>query len=222
MNRSVKVAVIGAGVSGLSATRELQRVVVFEKQHRNGGTWVYDLRTDSDPLSVDPNRQIVHSSLYLSLRTNLPRQLMGFLDYPFSKEETGDPRTFPGHEEELRFLDKFVDEFGLRSLTRLNTEVVRVERVNRHWVVESRTQSSASIVVIIGLGPSGFDISRHVAPIAKEVHIAATIPDGMDYNLENRDNIFYHPVSKHVYEDGMVAFEDGSSIHANAMIYCTG
>ncbi|KAI4323502.1 hypothetical protein L6164_023100 [Bauhinia variegata] len=277
MNRSVKVAVIGAGVSGLSAARELQReghrVVVFEKQHRIGGTWVYDLRTDSDPLSVDPNREIVPSSLYLSLRTNLPRQLMGFLDYPFSKEETGDPRTFPGHEEVLRFLDKFEDEFGLRSLTRLNTEVVRVERVNRHWVVESRTQSFASvsqerevfeavvictghftepiivkipgiemwpgfqmhshnyrvpepfqdqIVVIIGLGPSGFDISRDVAPIAKEVHIAAKIPDGMDYNLENRDNIFYHPVIKQVYEDGMVAFEDGSSIHANAMIYCTG
>ncbi|KAI4323504.1 hypothetical protein L6164_023102 [Bauhinia variegata] len=113
MNRSVKVAVIGAGVSGLSAARELQReghrVVVLEKQHRIGG-----------------------SSL-------------GFLDYPFSKEETGDPRTFPGHEEVLRFLDKFADEFGLRSLIRLNTEVVQVERVNRHWVVESRTQNSASV-----------------------------------------------------------------------------
>ncbi|KAI4323507.1 hypothetical protein L6164_023105 [Bauhinia variegata] len=53
--------------------------------------------------------------------------------------------TFPGHEEELRFLNKFADEFGLRSLTQLNTGVVRVERVNKHWVVESRTQSSASV-----------------------------------------------------------------------------
>ncbi|KAI4323515.1 hypothetical protein L6164_023113 [Bauhinia variegata] len=99
MDRSVKVAVIGGGVSGLSAARELQReghqVVVFEKNHRIGGIWAYDPRTESDPLSIDPNRGVVHTSLYRSLLTNLPRALMGFLDYPFSKEETGDRRTFP-------------------------------------------------------------------------------------------------------------------------------
>lgn len=145
MHRSLKVAVIGAGVSGLAAARELRHeghnVVVLEKSNHVGGMWAYDPKTDSDPLGLDPTRETVHSSLYLSLRTNLPRQLMGFSDFPFVKNESGDPRTFPGHEEVLWFLNRFSDEFGLRGLTRFGSEVVRVELVSEKsdsWVVESR------------------------------------------------------------------------------------
>ena len=152
MKHSRKVAVIGAGVSGLTAARELHQeghiVVVFEKNDRIGGTWVYDPQTESDPLGVDPNREIVHSSLYLSLRTNLPTQLMGFLDYPFVKRENGDPRTFPCHNEVLCFLEKFAEEFGLHKLTRFNTKVVRVERMEEkkdEWVVESKSRGSEMV-----------------------------------------------------------------------------
>lgn len=150
--RSVKVAVIGAGVSGLIAAKELHQqghtVVVFEKNNRVGGTWIYDPKTDSDPLSIDPTREIVHSSVYLSLRTNLPRPVMGFLDFPFAKRESGDPRTFPGHEEVLRFLEDFAGEFGIYGLTRFETEIVKVERKGKgnEWVVESRmTRGSDSV-----------------------------------------------------------------------------
>lgn len=149
MSRSVKVAVIGAGVSGLVAARELQReghkVVVFEKNHRIGGTWAYDPRIDSDPLGIDPTREVIHSSLYLSMRTNLPRQLMGYLDYPFVKLQSGDPRTFPGHDEVLRFLGRFADEFGVVQLTRFDSEVVRVEKEEDGWVVEWRSRGSDSL-----------------------------------------------------------------------------
>lgn len=152
MTQSLKVAVIGAGVSGLCAARELQRdghqVTVFEKRHQLGGTWLYDPRSDSEPLSIDPNREVVHPSLYLSLRTNLPRQLMGFLDYPFPNRENGDQRTFPGHEEVLWFLNKFAEDFGLREFIRFNTEVLRVERVEGKkdkWIVESKTLGSDSL-----------------------------------------------------------------------------
>jgi len=144
----VKVAVIGAGVSGLVAAKELQQeghnVVVFEKNNRVGGTWIYTPKSDSDPLSIDPTRETVHSSVYHSLRTNLPRQIMGFLDYPLSKRESGDPRTFPGHEEVLRFLEEFAGEFGIHELIRFETEVVKVEREGNEWVVESRGGDSVS------------------------------------------------------------------------------
>ena len=149
MPQPLKAAIIGAGVAGLAAARELRRegieVVIFEMTDHLGGKWKYDPRTDSDPIGVDPNREVVHSSMYLSLRTNLPRKLMGFLDYPFPEREEGDRRTFPGHEEVLRFLNEFADEFGLRGLIRFETEVVRVERVggrNDSWVVESRRRRS--------------------------------------------------------------------------------
>ncbi|KAL2511478.1 Flavin-containing monooxygenase FMO GS-OX-like 3 [Abeliophyllum distichum] len=145
MVKSLKVAVIGAGVAGLASARELGReghhVVVYEKSDQLGGTWVYDPRVDSDPLGVDPNRKIVHSSLYSSLCANFPRQLMGFSDYTFEIRKNGALKTFPGHEEVLKFLNEFAMDFGLVELIRFNTEVVRVERVSDQWMIKSRRMS---------------------------------------------------------------------------------
>ncbi|KAK6920299.1 Flavin monooxygenase-like [Dillenia turbinata] len=140
---SVKVAVIGAGMAGLVAARELQReghnVVVFEKSDKVGGTWAYDPRVETDLLGLDPDRERVHSSLYASLRTNLPRQVLGFLDYPFLTREGGDLRNYPGHEEVLWFLTTFAEYFGLVELIRFGCNVVRVEQVEGspdEWIVE--------------------------------------------------------------------------------------
>ena len=41
-----------------------------------GGTWVYD-----DNVGCD-----VHSSMYKSLKTNLPKEVMAFPDFPFPSE----------------------------------------------------------------------------------------------------------------------------------------
>ncbi|KAI3787384.1 hypothetical protein L1987_41821 [Smallanthus sonchifolius] len=146
MANSLKVAVIGAGVAGLTAARELQKeslqVVVFEQSHRLGGTWAYDPRVESDPLGIDPNRDVVHGSLYKSLRTNLPRQLMSFTDFEFAQKLYGDPQINPGHEEVLKLLEDFASCFKLTELVRFNTVVTRVEvvdSVNTTFVVESET-----------------------------------------------------------------------------------
>ncbi|XP_073148187.1 flavin-containing monooxygenase FMO GS-OX5-like isoform X2 [Henckelia pumila] len=138
----MEVAVIGAGVSGLATARALKssghRIVVLEKLHQLGGTWLFDPRVESDPLGLDPTREIVHGSLYNSLRTNLPRQLMGFSDYPFPETENGySGDHFPSHGEVLKFLNDFAADFGLFELIRFDSEVVRVEQVNDRWLIES-------------------------------------------------------------------------------------
>ncbi|KAL3536992.1 hypothetical protein ACH5RR_000358 [Cinchona calisaya] len=144
MARPLKVAVIGAGVAGLTTARYLKseghQVVVYEKSDQIGGIWVYNPEIESDPLGIDPNRKIVHGSLYNSLTTNLPRPLMRFSDYPFIvKNKDGELMDFPGHEEVLIFLNNFARDFGILELVRLNCEVVRVELKNDdEWMVESR------------------------------------------------------------------------------------
>lgn len=152
MANSLKVAVIGSGVAGLVAARELQReshqVVVFEKSRSLGGTWAYDQRVESDFLGLDPNRDIIHGSLYKSLRTNLPRQLMSFTDFKFEDKVYNDPRINPGHEEVLKFLEDFASNFELTKLIRFNTVVTRVEVVssgNSEFEVESETNGVSSV-----------------------------------------------------------------------------
>ncbi|KAK1295677.1 Flavin-containing monooxygenase FMO GS-OX2 [Acorus calamus] len=108
--------------------------------------WIYDAAVESDLLSLSPRRRVVHTSLYESLRTNLPRESMGFLDYPFlarEAEDGRDQRRFPGHGEVLRYLEDFARDFDLGRMIRFETEVSHVEMANDDsggggWTVRSR------------------------------------------------------------------------------------
>ena len=140
----LRFAVVGAGAAGLAASRELRREghtpVVFERAAAVGGTWLY---TPPAPLgAAATHKNSGSSSLYASLRTNVPREAMGFLDFPFAAAgcRCQDPRRFPGHEEVLRYLEAFARRFDLLRLVRFETEVVRVRRGSDdgRWAVTSR------------------------------------------------------------------------------------
>lgn len=140
VKKSRKVAVIGCGAAGLVAARELlregHRVSVFEQRDTVGGMWVYDPEIETDLLGICANRQRVHSSMYASLRTNVPRELMGFLDYSFIPNENEndkqnriegspkrDTRRYPGHAEVASYLQNFAEHFGLMEYIHLSTVV---------------------------------------------------------------------------------------------------
>uniref|UniRef100_A0A0E0LC79 Flavin-containing monooxygenase n=1 Tax=Oryza punctata TaxID=4537 RepID=A0A0E0LC79_ORYPU len=150
----LKVCVVGAGLVGLAAARELQReghdVAVLEQRGGVGGQWLYDdyaAIDAADPLGVAG----VQSSVYASLRLITPREVTGFSDFPFRPTTTGggDARRFPCHAEFLRYLRDFCDAFGLMDVVRLNTRVLRVAAVSPaparergggwlRWTVRSR------------------------------------------------------------------------------------
>uniref|UniRef100_A0ACD5UCP2 Uncharacterized protein n=1 Tax=Avena sativa TaxID=4498 RepID=A0ACD5UCP2_AVESA len=143
-----KVCVIGAGMAGLAAARELRReghaVTVLEQSGDVGGQWLYDPRSDAaDPLGAEEPAK-VHSSIYASLRVISARENMGFTDFVFAPKDGRDQRRYPGHREVYLYLKDFCDTFGLMESVRLNTRVLRVAMAMappspacRQWAVRS-------------------------------------------------------------------------------------
>lgn len=152
--KGLKVAVIGAGPAGLVSAREALRhgctVTVFEAGNAVGGVWVYSEAVEDDPLG-QRSSQLVHSSLYDSLSTNLPRDLMAFSDYTFDTRgggEDGWPR-FPHHTCVRQYLDRFADDFDVRRHINFNTPVTSVNRQGDRWQVNSAKAVSTFDAVII-------------------------------------------------------------------------
>jgi len=127
------VAVIGAGASGLVAAKELLeeglQVTVYEASTEVGGIWIYDEAAEDDLLSQREDRGKVHSSMYASLRTNLPREVMSYLDLPFIPEamqgKSQDSRRFCSHEEVLEYLKVYCEVYGLSEVIKFGRRVTK-------------------------------------------------------------------------------------------------
>jgi cation diffusion facilitator CzcD-associated flavoprotein CzcO len=138
----VNVAVIGAGAAGLVCARELNAVglrpVVFEAAAEVGGIWNYRPEVDGDSSGRDRS-DTVHGSMYASLRTNLPRELMAFRNFPFDGSGGGEDEwpQFLGHHEVLLYLQRFARHFDVERFVRLGHRVDAVERTDGGWVVET-------------------------------------------------------------------------------------
>ncbi|XP_071701098.1 flavin-containing monooxygenase FMO GS-OX5-like [Rutidosis leptorrhynchoides] len=217
MPTQLKVAVIGAGLSGLIAARELEResheVVVLEKSNRLGGVWVYDPKTESDLLGLDPDREIVHATIYKSLRTNSPRQIMGFSDYMFEGKDYGDPRMFPGHQEFLRYLEDFADKFGVTKRIRFNSEVTRVDVVgSNEFEVEWKTSKVGSNLGLSSSSSKVFDAVVVCNGHNSQPRVAMDIPGILEWPKLQLHAHNYR-VPKPFQDQVVVIIGNGSSAH---------
>ncbi|MBI2719749.1 MAG: NAD(P)/FAD-dependent oxidoreductase [Rhizobiales bacterium] len=123
-----RVAVIGAGPSGLAALRAFQsarkkgakipEIVCFEKQDDWGGLWNYTWRT-----GLDEYGEPVHCSMYRYLWSNGPKECLEFADYSF-EEHFGKPiASYPPRAVLWDYIVGRVKKAGVRKWIRFNTPV---------------------------------------------------------------------------------------------------
>jgi dimethylaniline monooxygenase (N-oxide forming) len=110
----MKVAVIGAGSSGLAVLKALDGcglpVDCFERGSDVGGLWRYE---NDNGLS----------SAYASLRANVSRPRMEYPSFPMPRSY-GD---FPHHSQMASYLCSYADTFGLPERISFGTKVERVQ-----------------------------------------------------------------------------------------------
>ncbi|NWW78123.1 FMO1 monooxygenase, partial [Climacteris rufus] len=113
----MRVAVVGAGVSGLTATKccldEGLEPTCFEQSQDIGGLWRYT-----------EDIQASRPSLYPSVISNTSKEMSAFSDFPY-------PEDFPvflPHGRLLHYLRRYAERFGLREHIRLGTTVVSIRK----------------------------------------------------------------------------------------------
>lgn len=131
---------IGAGPAGMCCARTLlsdgHQVTIYEASSAVGGTWAYS------------SKPAPWTSLYASLRCNIPSQIMAFRDEPFPP---GTP-TFVGHKSVLKYLQDYADRHDLRKYVCFDTRVEDVRKEGNEWRLRARGQEESFDAVVVAVG----------------------------------------------------------------------
>lgn len=121
-----RTAVIGAGISGLTAGKMLKDYGVpyttFELSDRVGGNWAFD----------NPNGL---SSAYRSLHIDTSKHRLSFKDFPVPE----DYPAFPHHSQIKAYLDSYAEAFGLLEHIEFNNAVISArQRPGGGWLIDDQ------------------------------------------------------------------------------------
>ncbi|XP_022247417.1 flavin-containing monooxygenase FMO GS-OX-like 2 [Limulus polyphemus] len=188
-----RVGVIGAGAAGLCAARHLAArpeffiFTVFEQTGDVGGTWCYQDNVGTDEFGLP-----VHSSMYKNMRTNLPKEIMGFPDFPFPENEGG---SFIHHSKVLGYLQKYAKYFDLIKYVQfyshiLEVKPVTVDRSHLHWEVKVKNLRSRESTQHI------FDAimvcnGRYACPSFPDIKGLESFPGWVIHSHDYRSNVPY-------------------------------
>lgn len=134
-----KVAVIGAGCSGITAVKHLlqvglRNVVCYEQQSDVGGNWIY---------TAEPS----HSSVCETTHIISSKRMSEYPDFPMPE----DYPDYPSHEQVLAYFRAYAQRFGLYPYIRFNTRVERAEKqADDSWLLtlEDGTQARYDFLLV--------------------------------------------------------------------------
>ncbi|KAF2740453.1 putative dimethylaniline monooxygenase [Polyplosphaeria fusca] len=164
-----RVAVVGAGISGVVTAGHLKKlnidVTVYERSAVAGGLWVFDERKPLEPaypaISASRAESIYDSNeanlagdiallqappgpCYFGLKNNVSTRL---LETTLSRFPVNTP-DFVTHAVLGKYIQDTAAEIGVNALTRYNTEVKRISKMDRKWVVETARVDSVDFVPV--------------------------------------------------------------------------
>jgi hypothetical protein len=124
MKSNRRVCVIGAGPSGIAAGKNCIEagldVVVFEKNDKVGGNWVFDAKTG-------------HSSVYENTHIISSKAWSEYEDFPMLDNYPD----YPNHRQLQAYFESYAKHFGVLDRIRFNHSVQHVTRLaSGDWKVE--------------------------------------------------------------------------------------
>ena len=144
MDKNSRVAIIGAGPSGLSSAKHLldegiTNLTIYEKAAELGGIWRYSDNADDEHATP----------MYKNLNTNVPAECMGFIDFPL-KTKTGS--SFCGHGEILQYLKTYAAKFKIDDKIQFSSKVENVEFSNDEWLITVNNEINTFDFVVLANG----------------------------------------------------------------------
>ncbi|KAJ5752928.1 FAD-dependent pyridine nucleotide-disulfide oxidoreductase [Penicillium odoratum] len=170
--RSQKVAIIGAGPSGLVTAKTLLHnfphgtfsPTIFESRHEVGGLW--------------PNRPSGTGTLDPSMRTNLSRFTVAFSDFSWeSALGTSNIPMFPQASQVGQYLDEYTNRYIPSDVLRLGHRVLKAERIasETRWRIQWRKERFDGKVLSDEIESEEFDLLVVASGYFAHKHIP-TIP----------------------------------------------
>lgn len=161
--RLKKIAVIGAGLSGLVTAKTLLEygydVQVYEKENEIGGVWA-------------PSRH------YPGLTIQNTRDTYAFSDFRMPKDYS----EFPTGEQMLAYLKSYAEHFSINKVINLNHKVLSaVQTENNSWKLLIRNEQK------------GFNIEADFLVVCSGIFSEPFIPeaDGMENFINSGGSIFH-------------------------------
>lgn len=148
--KSTGVGIIGAGISGIAAAKQLSHhnPIVFEATDSIGGVWK-------------------HCS-FASTKLQTPPCDFEFSDYPWPQRDNS---TFPSYLDILHYLHAYATHFDVLKFVRFNSRVVEIR-----YIGGGDGRETTNLDVAAGPGEFGPLLSGHpVWEVAVETHPPKTI-----------------------------------------------